>query len=117
MLHPLEWPEPELAYSLDQPFWGHGIATEAVRAAREWAFARLGVARLASFILPDNVRSMRVAEKLGAVRDGTADNARLRRWNGGCIGAPKRLLRGIPPETLRWGDRPPALSATEGRGT
>ena len=44
VLHPLEWPEPELAYSLDQPFWGQGIATEAVRAARDWAFARLDVA-------------------------------------------------------------------------
>ena len=51
VLHPLEWPEPELAYSLDQPFWGRGIATEAVRAAREWAFARLDVVRLASFIM------------------------------------------------------------------
>jgi RimJ/RimL family protein N-acetyltransferase len=70
VLHPLEWPEPELAYSLDQPFWGHGIATEAAAAARTWAFARLGLARLASFIMPDNVRSARVATKLGAVREG-----------------------------------------------
>jgi RimJ/RimL family protein N-acetyltransferase len=71
VLHPLEWPEPELAYSLDQPFWGRGIATEAVRAARAWAFTRLDVTRLASFIMPDNARSARVAQKLGAVRDGT----------------------------------------------
>jgi RimJ/RimL family protein N-acetyltransferase len=71
VLHPLEWPEPELAYSLDQPFWGRGIATEAVRAARTWAFTRLDVGRLASFIVPENTRSVRVAQKLGAVRDGT----------------------------------------------
>ena len=73
VLHPLEWPEPELAYSLDQPFWGRGIATEAARAAREWAFARLDVRRgwqVSSW--PDNARSIRVAEKLGAVRDGTS---------------------------------------------
>jgi RimJ/RimL family protein N-acetyltransferase len=70
VLHPLEWPEPELAYSLDQPFWGRGIATEAVRAARTWAFTRLEVARLSSFIVPENTRSVRVARKLGAVRDG-----------------------------------------------
>ena len=43
VLHPLEWPEPELAYSLDQPFWGRGLATEAARAARDWAFAQLDV--------------------------------------------------------------------------
>jgi RimJ/RimL family protein N-acetyltransferase len=71
VLHPPEWPEPELAYSLDQPFWGRGIATEAVRAARAWAFTTLNVSRLASFIVPDNVRSARVAQKLGAVREGT----------------------------------------------
>ena len=71
VLHPLEWPEPELAYSLDQPFWGRGFATEAVRAARAWAFDRLDVTRLASFIMSDNARSARVAQKLGAVRDGT----------------------------------------------
>jgi RimJ/RimL family protein N-acetyltransferase len=70
VLHALEWPEPELAYSLDQPFWGRGIATEAAGAARAWGFTRLGCARLASFIMPDNVRSARVAEKLGAVREG-----------------------------------------------
>ena len=69
VLHPLEWQEPELAYSLDQPFWGRGIATEAARTARDWAFARCGFTRLASFIAPDNVRSARVAEKLGAVRE------------------------------------------------
>jgi RimJ/RimL family protein N-acetyltransferase len=71
ILHPLEWPEPELAYSLDQPYWGRGIATEAARTAREWAFERHCFARLASFIMPDNARSIRVAEKLGAVREGT----------------------------------------------
>ncbi len=72
VLHPLEWPEPELAYSLDRPFWGCGIATEAARTAREWTFATHGLTRLASFIAPDNARSIRVAERLGAVREGTA---------------------------------------------
>ncbi len=70
ILHPMEWPEPELAYSLDQPFWGRGLASEAARTARDWAFAQLGFSRLASFIMPNNARSIRVAEKLGAVREG-----------------------------------------------
>jgi RimJ/RimL family protein N-acetyltransferase len=73
VLHPMEWPEPELAYTLDQPFWGRGLASEAARAARDWAFACLGMSRLASFILPGNARSIRVAEKLGAVREGTIE--------------------------------------------
>jgi RimJ/RimL family protein N-acetyltransferase len=71
VLNPLDWPEPELAYSLDQPFWGRGIATEAARTARAWAFGSHDFTRLASFIVPDNARSVRVAEKLGALREGT----------------------------------------------
>jgi RimJ/RimL family protein N-acetyltransferase len=78
ILHPLEWPEPELAYALDEPFWRRGLASEAARAARDWAFAAYGFARLASFIMPDNTRSLRVAEKLGAVREGTVELRGLR---------------------------------------
>ena len=69
VLHPADWPEAELSYSLAREFWGRGIATEAARAARDWAFANHDFARLASFIWPDNARSIRVAEKLGAVRE------------------------------------------------
>ena len=71
VLHPVDWPEPELAYSLDQAFWGQGYAVEAAAAARDWAFEQHGMERLASFILPDNSRSIRVAQTLGAVREGT----------------------------------------------
>lgn len=70
VLHPADWPEPELAYSLAREAWGGGIATEAAAAALDWAFTRHGFDRLASFIIPENVRSVRVAEKLGAVRQG-----------------------------------------------
>lgn len=73
VLHPLEWPEPELAYALDAPFRGQGLATEAVGAVRDWAFARFGFERLASFILPTNARSAAVAARLGAVKDGTVE--------------------------------------------
>ena len=36
VLHPLEWPEQELAYALDAPFRGQGLATEAVRSSPSW---------------------------------------------------------------------------------
>lgn len=71
MLHPADWPEPELAWGLASAFWGRGLATKAVQAVRDWAFGQFGFARLASFILPENIRSRRVAEKLGAAREGT----------------------------------------------
>jgi RimJ/RimL family protein N-acetyltransferase len=68
ILHPPDWPEPELAYSLDEPFWGQGLATEAAAAARDWAFATHRFPRLVSFIMPENAPSQRVATRLGAVR-------------------------------------------------
>ena len=69
LLHPADWPEPELAWSLASRFWGHGLATEAATEVQRWAFTHLRQNRLVSYILPQNVRSRRVAEKLGAVRD------------------------------------------------
>ena len=71
VLHPLEWPEPELAYALDASFRGRGLATEAVGAVRDWAFEQFAFTRIASFIVPANPRSARVAERLGAVKEGT----------------------------------------------
>jgi RimJ/RimL family protein N-acetyltransferase len=71
IFHPLDWPEPEIAYSLDQPFWHQGFATEAATAARDWLFEHFAFLRAASFIRPDNQASKRVAERLGAVCERT----------------------------------------------
>ena len=65
IFQPLDWPEPEIAYSLDEPFWHRGYATEAAGAARDWLFAHFPVTRAASFIRPENRASIRVAEKIG----------------------------------------------------
>ncbi len=70
LLHFAEWPEPELAWTIASPLWGRGLATEAAAEVRSWWFGALGRDRLVSFISPENVRSQRVAKKLGAVRDG-----------------------------------------------
>ena len=73
LFEPLDWPEPEIAYSLDEPYWHRGFATEAAAAARDWLFAHFPHQRLASFIRPENQASIRVAERLGAVLEGTAE--------------------------------------------
>ena len=73
VFEPLDWPEPEIAYSLDQPFWHQGFATEAAAAARDWLFAHFPCPRAASFIRSDNQASIRVAERLGAVCEGTTE--------------------------------------------
>jgi RimJ/RimL family protein N-acetyltransferase len=58
-------PEIELGYRLARAFWGRGLATEAARAARDYAFGLLGLPRLVSIIDPLNLASIRVAEKCG----------------------------------------------------
>ncbi len=67
IFQPLDWPEPEIAYSLDRPYWRQGYATEAAMAARDWLFAHCPLPRAAGFIRPENDASKRVAERLGAI--------------------------------------------------
>jgi RimJ/RimL family protein N-acetyltransferase len=57
----------ELGWRLDSAVWGQGIATEAASAVRDDAFGRMGLPELISLIDPRNVRSRRVAEKLGMI--------------------------------------------------
>jgi RimJ/RimL family protein N-acetyltransferase len=82
MFHRLDWPEPEVAYALDQPYWGQGLATEAAGAARDWLFANSGLQRVASFIRPDNLASKRVVERLGAICEGRTElrGAEMEHW-------------------------------------
>ena len=65
---PAGWPGLEVGWLLGRPAWGHGYATEAARAAVEFAWIELGAEQLISLIAPDNVASQRVAERLGMRR-------------------------------------------------
>ena len=58
-------PETEIGYRLVRPYWGRGYATEAAQSVRDYAFNTLRLPRLISMIDPQNVASIRVAEKLG----------------------------------------------------
>jgi ribosomal-protein-alanine N-acetyltransferase len=57
--------EVEIGYLFLRRFWGHGLATEAARAARDHGFHMPGCERLVSLIDPGNLASRRVAEKVG----------------------------------------------------
>jgi RimJ/RimL family protein N-acetyltransferase len=63
--------EVEIGYRLARAHWGKGYATEAARAAVAHAFGTLQLPRVIAMIDPENVASLRVAEKLGMryVRD------------------------------------------------
>jgi ribosomal-protein-alanine N-acetyltransferase len=57
--------ETELGWLLAREHWGQGYATEAALALCDWAFDERGLTRLISLINRENVRSIRVAERLG----------------------------------------------------
>lgn len=63
------FPEKELGWLLYEAHEGHGYATEAAAALRDWAFAKLGLPTLVSYCDPANHRSMAVAARIGGVRD------------------------------------------------
>lgn len=50
---------------------GRGIASMAARHAIEWAFENTNLNRIEIVAACDNIRSQRVAEKIGATRDAT----------------------------------------------
>jgi ribosomal-protein-alanine N-acetyltransferase len=57
--------ECELGYTFDPAVWGQGFATEAARCVRDYARDILRLSYAISAIHPQNVRSRRVAERLG----------------------------------------------------
>ena len=65
--------EVEIAYLLDRQFWGRGLATEAAAGIRDHGFGALGLDRMISLIDPENVRSQRVAERIGMTLDRRVD--------------------------------------------
>ena len=70
---PPDWPEKEIGWMiLSDKAEGTGIATEAAKAAIAHAYDNLGWDTVVSYIAPGNTRSIRLAEKLGAVLDHAA---------------------------------------------
>lgn len=57
--------ETEIAWRLGRAYWGHGYATEAAAAVRDYAFATLDLTRLISLVTPANSPSIAVARRIG----------------------------------------------------
>jgi RimJ/RimL family protein N-acetyltransferase len=70
-MHPLDWPEPEIAWSVFAAAEGCGIAREAAEAARRYVYEVLGWTTVISCTTADNTRSIALARRMGAVRDGS----------------------------------------------
>ena len=67
---PEGWPGLEVGWTLRRRFWGRGYATEAARASIDYAFTTLKQTRVISLIAPENINSIRVAERLGEKPEG-----------------------------------------------
>ncbi len=70
--YPEGFPDRELGWAICRRFWGRGLASEAARAVADHAFRTLGWDHVISLILPGNARSIKLAERLGAVPAGVA---------------------------------------------
>lgn len=64
--------EPELGWFLFEGHEGHGYATEAAAALRDWALTERRLETLVSYFDPKNAKSLAVATRLGGVWDEDA---------------------------------------------
>lgn len=74
MMPDVERVSAEIGYWIAEPFWGRGIATEALVAVTRYAIATHGFTRVFAVPFATNAASCRVLEKAGYVLEG-----RLRR--------------------------------------
>lgn len=72
LMKPAHFPEIELGWTLLEDFEGKGYAAEAAMAARKFAFVRLDLDSVVSYIAPGNARSIALAQRLGARHDTNA---------------------------------------------
>ena len=65
----------EIGYWVGEPFWGNGIATNAVKLITEYGFNKLGLNRIYTGVFAYNIASMAVLEKNGYEKEGIFKNA------------------------------------------
>jgi len=69
---PAQWPEKELAWIIWPDQSGKGYALEATDRVRTYFYDDLGWDGAVSYVDPKNLEAIRLAERLGAVKDKTA---------------------------------------------
>jgi len=60
----------DIGFWLGEPFWGHGIATEAVRALLKYGFETLRLNRIQANIFESNLATRCVLKKTGFAKEG-----------------------------------------------
>jgi RimJ/RimL family protein N-acetyltransferase len=67
---PHGWPGPEVGWAVIRDVWGRGYAFEAAVASMDFVVDVLGWTDIIHSIHPDNVRSQRLAQRLGSTNRG-----------------------------------------------
>lgn len=67
-------PEVEILYGLAKDYWGGGLTTEAARASLRYGFEEARLDYIVAIVLPDNLASRRVMEKIGMRYEGETRN-------------------------------------------
>lgn len=68
----------DLGYRFLPEHWGQGLATEACRVSLQFGFEVLGLNHIMAMVLPENLASIRVLEKIGMQHEGKIDYEGLR---------------------------------------
>jgi RimJ/RimL family protein N-acetyltransferase len=63
-------PGPDIGFAYLPEFWGSGYAFEASAAVMRYSNSHLGLAKLLAIVKPDNVRSVKLLERLGFAAEG-----------------------------------------------
>ncbi len=66
-------PELEIGWAIHRAHWGRGYASEAARAAADFAVSTWHATRIIAHIAKGNDASMKVATKIGMTREGEVD--------------------------------------------
>lgn len=93
-----EW-EADIGYELNPEYWGRGYATEAAQAVVAFGFNDLGLHRVSSWCIADNLASAHVLEKVGMRMEGRLrenEHFKGRRWDTLLYGLLKHEWPGNP---------------------
>lgn len=69
-----------IGYTLNEDYFGKGIATKTVKVLLDYLFNTVGVNRVQAYVMPDNIKSKNVLEKNGFTKEGTIRQGAI--WTG-----------------------------------
>lgn len=69
-----------IGYTLNEDYFGKGIATKTVKALLDYLFNTIGVNRVQAYVMPNNIKSKNVLERNHFTKEGTIRQGAI--WTG-----------------------------------